>query len=168
MKLYIALLTFFFLSINTTTAQESDVFRGMKWGDPMIDGLKDYEGLPSANSNFKAYRRINEDFSIGSVRASSIIYVYYKGRLSKVNFIFTSQTDYAKFIQAISLKYGTPQYAKNNNFTWDTPSTYIFTGAFSGDVNKYVYFFSTKYEAMGRQDDKLREIDETNSILDEL
>ena len=84
-------ITLFMLAANVAAA-DMDGFRGLTWGSDIevIRGSdpKLVEGMMAVMPGVKAYQRTDEDLDFGGIKADSITYTFYKGKLTSVSIDF--------------------------------------------------------------------------------
>ena len=80
------------VAVTSASAAELNGFRGFKWGTELKVFLgeekKGVEGHMGAVPDVDAYQFKNEDLNVGGVKVNSIIYSFFKGKLTAVNIDF--------------------------------------------------------------------------------
>ncbi len=90
-------------------ADDDGAFRGMKWGDPLTKkGFTTLQKKRSLNEDYKLYIKNSEDLEIGSGKASSIIYHFWKNKLYSVTILFEGYANFMGILEASKEKYGNP------------------------------------------------------------
>lgn len=89
-------------------AQEnaSPDFRDLRWGDPVSKLGDDVVKLISVDGR-DVYRKVTEDLSLGSIRATSISYVFFNDKLMGL-LIEIRDSDTSRAKEMLKAKYGNP------------------------------------------------------------
>ena len=111
MKLLSTLFAFILLVVAVTAnAEDPNGFRGFTWGST-IDVMREsdsrlVESQMGAMPGVKAYRRAEEDLSYGGIKADSIVYTFYKERLTSVSIDFRGFDNYEKLLEFCKKQFG--------------------------------------------------------------
>jgi hypothetical protein len=93
-------------------AEDLNGFRGFSWGSTP-EAMKAIEpklveGHMGAMPGVKAFKRTDEDLNFGGIRADSITYTFYQGRLTSVSIDFRGFDNYEKLLVYCKQKFGPP------------------------------------------------------------
>jgi hypothetical protein len=112
MKFLSTLFAFILLTFAVTAnAEDPDGFRGFTWGST-IDVMKEsdsrlVESQMGAMPGVKAYKRTEEDLNYGGIKADSIVYTFYKERLTSVSIDFRGFDNYERLLEFCKIQFGT-------------------------------------------------------------
>lgn len=103
-------------------AGDDAVFRDLKWGDP-VSALGGAERW-SAKDGIETFVRFDEDYSLGPLKADSIVYAYFQNRLLMINFW---TRDFDKTERLLLAKYGEPYQSSDiaREASWVSGETII-------------------------------------------
>ncbi|HEY5974184.1 MAG TPA: hypothetical protein VIU41_05530 [Geobacteraceae bacterium] len=136
------------IGVSVATAAEMDGFRGLKWGSEpaalSIFGQKKVEGHMGAVPGVQAYQLNNDDLVFGGVKATSIVYAFFKGRFTSVSIDFVGFDNFEKMQAYCKQLFG----PVTNSATMKQEHYVSFDGPKTGAL--LLYQFSMGYNSYGR------------------
>jgi hypothetical protein len=124
-------ITIVLFTFSTAGAVDKDGFRGFKWGTELNTFLeneqKSEEGVMGAVPGVQAFRLKNEDLNIGGIKADSIVYCFFNGKLTTVAIDFKSFDKMEKLVIFCKKHFGPatgPVTMRSEYYmSFDTPKT---------------------------------------------
>lgn len=111
MRLLSIFLAFLILTVAVAAgAEELNGFRGVAWGSN-LQGIQEsdpklVEGHMGTMPGVKAFQRTDEDLNFGGIKAESITYIFYKGRLTSVSIDFKGFDNYERLFSYCKKLFG--------------------------------------------------------------
>lgn len=133
-KLLIGIFFFSFYSSAFSNKNEINGFGGISWGKSITKYKKIMQLTSDERKSKKFYVRKNEKMSFGDIELVSVIYVFYKGKLSSVILqTGKSSTNFKQTISLLKMKFGKPVYKNiiTKKYRWKNKTTTVDLKCFS-------------------------------------